>query len=159
MKWFLLNTILISLTIVGLTYAELLIVGGGRAQPTIIDELPDPTESFGAVVLEGDFVAINNLPGEAPLYVVEKLYLEIDESGSDVIVQRIISLMHNFEHVKETKERARLNPNLILGTIHPASIRGIKQFFPDREIVEVMPDPSDTRRRAGNKTYKIETPS
>ena len=154
------NTLLLAMCLVASCFTAVLatqILIKPEGEPVAIEVMPIPSRD-GSFIIEGDWASILAQP-KAPLYVVEKYYLHgADENNMHLLAKRIIALMHNEQHVQEVKEKARQDPNLILATLHPARIRELRAAFPDRQIIEVMPDPEDTRRRAGNKTYILNQP-
>jgi hypothetical protein len=115
------------------------------SKPEIVQALPEVIDP-GAVVYEGTFTDIDVSQDRAPLYVVKKLFRS---DGGFLGGVAIISLMHTNEHAIATKERYRQNDNVILATLRREEISEMKRIFPDRRIVEVMPDPRDTKIRSG----------
>lgn len=114
-------------------------------KPEVVQALPEVIDP-GAVVYEGDFIDIDVSQERVPLYVVKKMFKSGDTYPTKF---GIISAMHTNEHAIEIKERYRGSDDVILITLHPEEIAMAKRMFPDRRIVEVMPDPHDTKIRSG----------
>lgn len=62
----------------------------------------------------------------------------------------VVCVWNTQEIAEAFKERFRADPSIILTTLTRDEIAAVKRSFPGYTVIEVMPDPEDTRKRAAN---------